>query len=130
MNCNVDEVLRFLLFGSLPTEIRFDIKTLFFTNPYLNRILFSICVPPPFYIFNTRHGIIEPIIDGSAIQRLSILKDAQREPKENSYRLPPNWSLQLNIRFRPFINEGNWQPKDEIIERDLVITFQDTHEQV
>ena len=118
------------MFGSLPTEIRFDIKTLFFTNPYLDRILFSISVPPPFYILNACHGIIEPIIDGSTIQRLSILKDPQQELKENCYRLPPNWSLQLNLRFNPFINEQDWHPEDEIIERDLIITFQDAHEQV
>lgn len=118
------------MFGNLSTEIRFDIKTLFFTNPYLDRISFSILVPPPFYIFNTRHGIIEPIIDGSTIQRLSILKDSQQDCERNHYRLPPEWSLQLNIRFRPFIDEGNWHPEDEIIECDLVIYFQDAYEQV
>lgn len=128
--CNVDDVLKFLLFGSLPTEQRFDTKTLFLTNTYLDRILFSILVPPPFYVFNVRHGIIEPILDGSSIQRLSILKDPQQEPKESHYRLPTDWSLQLNFRFRPFIDEGDWHPQDEVIERDLVISFQDAHQQV
>lgn len=128
--CNVDDTLKFELFGSLPMEDRFDTKTLFLTNTYLDRILFSIVVPPPFYIFVAHHGIIEPMIHGEAVQRLSILKNPPRESEAEHYRLPRDWSLQLVLRFRPFVNEGDWYPMDEVIERDLLITFQDTHEQV
>lgn len=128
--CNVDDTLKFELFGSLPTEARFDTRTLFLTNTYLDRILFSVVVPPPFYTFVARHGIIEPAVHGEAVQRLSVLKDPVREAEAEHYRLPREWSLQLVLRFRPFVNEGDWYPMDEVIERDLLITFQDTHEQV
>ena len=128
--CNVDDTLKFELFGSLPTEARFDTRTLFLTNTYLDRILFSVVVPPPFYTFVARHGIIEPAVHGDAVQRLSVLKDPVREAAAEHYRLPSEWSLQLVLRFRPFVNEGDWYPMDEVIERDLLITFQDTHEQV
>jgi len=130
LHCNVDDILDFLLFGSLPTELRFDSKSLFLTNTYLERILFSISIPPPFFVHNVHHGIIEPNNDGSAVQRLSILKDPQQEIEESHYRLPTNWSLQLNLRFRPYIDEGDWDAQDEVIERDLVISFQDAHQQV
>lgn len=129
--CNVDDTLKFELFGSLPAEARFDTRTLFLTNTYLDRILFSVVVPPPFYTFVARHGIVEPVVRGDAVQRLSVVKEpVAREAEANHFRLPREWSLQLILRFRPFVHEGDCYPMDEVIERDLLITFQDTHEQV
>lgn len=126
----MDDTLKFVLFGSLPAESRYDTKALFLTNTYLDRILFSVAIPPPFYLYTCRHGIVEPIIDGNAVQRLSVIKDSEPEPQESHYRLPRDWTLQLNIRFRPFLDDGNCHPMDTIIQRDLVVAFQDKYEQV
>ncbi|XP_073389836.1 uncharacterized protein [Physcomitrium patens] len=128
--CNVDDNISFLVHGSLPIEQRFETKSLFLTNTYLERILFSIVAPPPFYVLNATHGIVEPITDGAATRCLSIIKDPVREPEPGHYRLLADWTLQLSLRFRPLLNDGDWYPEDEVIEQELVISFQDRHKQI
>ncbi|KAL3697570.1 hypothetical protein R1sor_011646 [Riccia sorocarpa] len=117
--------LSFRVFGN-SLDMRTDTQPLYVTNPYPHVITFFVKgIPEPWEVLNVRKGVLQPVVSGREVQRMSVFQGTSC----GKHELEPGKTLQFNLTFRPVVDECRLEPPDVIFDSQIEIEFSHDYKQ-